>query len=54
MEPDILASVGDLKAIHASWSDENIIQSKDPASVETPTDITKPSAARLHAPPSPE
>jgi lipopolysaccharide/colanic/teichoic acid biosynthesis glycosyltransferase len=49
MEPDILASVGDLKAIHASWSDENIIQSKDPASVETPTDITKPSAARLHA-----
>jgi lipopolysaccharide/colanic/teichoic acid biosynthesis glycosyltransferase len=49
MEPDILASVGDLRATPARWTDANIIQPEDPASVETPTDISKPSDLRLHA-----
>ena len=48
MEPDILASAGD-RGDQTPWPGANTVQSEDPASVETPTDIPTPRVVRLHA-----
>ena len=49
MEPDILASAGDHGAADAQWSNANTVQTEDPKTVETPSDISTPRVVRLHA-----
>jgi lipopolysaccharide/colanic/teichoic acid biosynthesis glycosyltransferase len=49
MEPDILASAGDSGAAEAQWPNANTVQTEDPKTVETPSDISLPRVVRLHA-----
>ncbi len=49
MEPDILASAGDHGAADAQWSNATTVQTEDPKTVETPSDISTPRVVRLHA-----
>jgi lipopolysaccharide/colanic/teichoic acid biosynthesis glycosyltransferase len=49
MEPDILASAGEPAAVDGHWSDANTVQSEEPPTVETPSDISRPRVVRLQA-----
>ena len=49
MEPDILASAGEPAAVDRHWSDANTVQTEDPQTVETPSEISRPRVVRLQA-----